>query len=589
MYQKLIIFLICCWLGLFLGCNQKFRHSAVKMRPSLFSTEDPLLQKPDYAAVKARFDWLHHHYFTKKHHQFHHRNSLNPNRFEGSYGLGPWDFYGDDIWVPGNREEMNATTYPLPGVAADVALAYFYAYKATGTEAYLQAALRILDNFLKHEQVKALFPEQVEGEAMSIRGSFSDWQIRTVFPRNYVFPDQYAYVDNPDPQANTFEILRKFSVPPLMSSDADTALDFTGYQAELKLGSVVPYSGNVFTYVGSQKNGPHPDAAARAVQAYSEAILLECPNSDAYLKIISQAAQGLYGFDLQNRWDTPATEVGSRVSGLVATVRSLHKLDKSRLLSSPSWPVEELLRDARLRVQMAADPRYPGWFWGWTPGGPIPDRIDWWIIQSGPDFFGTDILDADRFPWFLLIHDNYDTNEDNQLWYFSRVLLGIADFYPMIESSGETQPLRNALREFLIQGFNYFYHFQDTSQFVGLRGGINPDAYSVQEFCVNFKNYTQVDEGFGEVIKRFSHCSFGDEALSYPFPIGLQAAMTASQNIPELKKPLQPLIYSGMNHLLACSVFKKESLEHKEMLPLRNWLAPEVFKALGMYLKFAGE
>lgn len=587
MQRKIWLIIICSGLGLLLGCHPKSRQSEIRMRPSLFSSEDPLLQEPDYSAVKARFEWLHQNHFEKKHHQFHHQNSINPNRFEGSYGLGPWDYYSEDILIPGNREETNATTYPLPAVAANVAIAYFNAYNALKNEAYLRSALRILDNFLKHEQVKALFPDELLGEAMSIRGSFSNWQIRAVFPQNYIFPEQYAYADNPNPLVNSFEILRKFSVPPLKATFNDTALDFTGFQAELKLGSAVPYSGNVFTFGGSQKNGPHPDAAARAVQAYTEAILLDSPNTDTYLRIVSQAAQGLYGFDLQNRWDTPATEVGSRVSGLVAVIRSLEKSGKARLLSSPSWPIEELRRDARLRIQMVADPRYPGWFQGWTPGGPIPDRIDWWIIQSGPDFFGTDILNDKRHPWFLLIHDNYDTNEDNQLWYFSQVLLGIAEFYPLLEAADETQSLRNALRDFLIQGFNYFYHFQDTSHVAGLRGGIDPDAYSVQEFSINFKNYTQIDQGFEEVIKRFSHRSFGDEALSYPFPIGLQAAMTASQNVPELKKSLQPLIYSGMNHLLACSIFKKDSLSYKEMAPLRNWLAPEVFKTLGMYLKFA--
>lgn len=589
MYRKLLLLLIFCSLSFQFGCTKKSTQNAVSVRPSHFSKQDPLRKKPVYDSVRTRFDWLHRNYFEKKHHQFHHRHSLNPERFEGSYGLGPWDFYGDDITIPGNREELNATTYPLTTVAADVALAYFYAYQATEIETYLLAAKRILNNFLRHEQVKALFPKRLEGEAMSIRGSFSNWHIRTVFPQNYIFPGNYAYTDNPTPLENSCEILRKYSVPPLTFQQSDTALDSTGFQSELNLGVLVPYSGNIFTYSGTMKNGPHPDAASRAVQAYTAAILLESPEAENYLKIVSRAAQGLYGFDLQNRWNTPATEAGSRVLGLAATIRALNKMDKSRLLSSPAWPVEELLRDARLRIQMVADPRYPGWFWGWTPGGPIPDRIDWWIIQSGPDFFGTDIVKKERYPWLLMVHDNYDTNEDNQLWYFSRVLLGIADFYELIEPISETQTLRKVLRDFLIQGFNYYYHFQDTSQIAGLRGGIDPDTYSVQEFSTNFRNYTQYDRGFEELIKRFSHRSFGEEALSYPFPIGLQAAMTAAQNIPELQKPLEPLIFSGINHLLACKIFKTDSLAHKEMEPVRNWLAPEVFKTLGMYLNFAAD
>jgi len=570
--------------GIFVHCHQKKLTSRTQIRPSRYVSSDPILTPPSFANVLTGFEQLHQNYFEKKHHQFHHRNAKDFSRFEGSYGLGTWDLFGDNIDIPGNREERNATPYPLASVAAKVAQAYLYAFAATEKSEYQQAAVRVLDEFLKHEQVRALKPEELTGIEMSIIGSFANWQIRSIFPNQYLFAGYYSYIDNPTPLQNDFELLKKLSIPPLKLRRTAIAYDSIGYNPAVNKGTILAYSGRVIPQNDNLKNSPHPDAAVEAVLAYTEAILQDLPNKENYLGIISRAAHGFYGFDLQNRWDTPCTEVGARVTGLAATVRAMRKFGLEQLISQPQWRIEELLRDARLRIRMVADPKFPGWFQGWTPGGPLPDRYDWWIIQSGPDFFGTDIINNQRYPWFLLIHDHYDSHEDNQLWYFSQVLFGLADFYPLLLDEPEAELLRLNVQDFLCQGFNYFLHFQDTSEIASMKGGIQPDAYSVREFAINQQNFASFNDGDETIIKRYSHPAFENEALTYPFPMGLQAAMTAAMNIPELAEKLQPLIFSGMNHLLACNVFFQDSLAHPELESMRNWLAPDVFKTLGLYL-----
>ncbi|MCI0513064.1 hypothetical protein L0128_07635 [candidate division KSB1 bacterium] len=567
------------------ACGRRTAFGPITIRPSRFSKADSILQRPDFDRVLRRFEALHQSYFELKHHQFHHKNAPDLARYEGSYGLGPWDYRGGDLALPGNREEINATPYPLPGVAADIALAYLHAYKATQAEKYAQAAIRILDNFLQAEQVQVLKSHELVGEELSLMGSFTNWQIRAAFPNRYSFAGRYLY-KNATPPEQKFESLYRLSIPPVSSHGFRSGYDSIGFQAQLHKGTILPYSGQIFTDTGNEQNTPHPDATARAVQAYAEAILQEFPRREEYLKIIGAAAYGLYGFELGNQWGTPATEIGSRVSGLVAVVRAFQKHHRTTLSGQPAWPLEELLRDACLRVQNVADPDFRGWFQGWTPGGPAPNRTDWWLIQSGPDFFGTTVLDEKRYPWLLMIHDKYDDFEDNQLWYFSQVLQGIANFYPFLLAEPDTKKLRQTLRDFLCQGFNYFLQFQDTTQNPLFRGGIDPEAYSVREFAMNQQNFMHFENGSEAVIKRFSHRYFGAEAFTYPFPDGLQAAMIAALNIPELRKPLQPLIYSGMNHLLACDFLFQVKLKHQELEPLRNWLAPEIFKTLALYLVY---
>jgi hypothetical protein len=571
---------------LYASCSQTEQTGQVRIRPSKFSATDSIFIRPSFKAVLARFQELNENYFQKKYHQFHHQNSNDKNRFEGSYGLGNWDNYSKNIQLPGNREEMNATPYPSAAVAADIALAYLYVYSITRNKEYADAAAVILNNFLKREQLKSVVPiDQLFGEELSIVGSFPNWTIRTVFPYRYLFPLKYEYLENSNPLENNFEHLRKLSVPPFETSHYREILnDSIGYHSQFNMGTVLTYSGRTVPDYIQYVNRPDPIVTTKAVRAYAEAIQLEFPEAENYLRIISTAAQGLYGFDLKNRWDTPATEVGARVVGLTAVIRVLTNKGITRLPIPPEWPVNELFRDALTRIRNVADPNFPGWFQDWSPGGPIPVRYDWWMIQSGPDFFGTDIIDQKRYPWFLLIHDNYDNNDDNQLWYFSQILLGIADFYPLIESIPETKVVRQHLQDFLCQGFNYFYHFQDTTNNKNFKGGIEPDAYSVREFSINLKDYAQYDNGYEERIKRFSHRSFGKDALTYPFPIGLQAAITTAMNIPPLKKQLRPLIYSGMNHLLACDILYQPTIDNPELAAMRNWLAPEIFKTLGLYL-----
>ncbi len=581
----IILFLL---IILFAYCTQTEQTGQVRIRPSKFLATDSILIPPSFKQVSTRFHELHENYFQKKHHQFHHQNSNDKNRFEGSYGLGTWDIYGGNIQFPGNREEMNATPYPAAGVAADVAQAYLFAYSITRNKEYADAATNILDNFLKREQLKSIIPiDQLFGDELSIVGSFPNWTIRTVFPHHYLFPLKYEYIENPNPLENNFEYLRKLCVPPFETSHYKEILyDSVGYHRQFNVGSVLTYSGRVVPDYIQFMNRPDPIVTAKAVQAYAQAILADFPESKAYLEIISTAAHGLYGFDLKNRWETPATEVGARAMGLAAVIRALTNKGIHRLPIAPEWPLNELFRDAFTRIRNVADPNFYGWFEGWSPGGPIPVRYDWWMIQSGPDFFGTDIVNDKRYPWFLLIHDNFDDHDDNQLWYFSQVLLGIADFYPLIVSIPETKPIRQQLQDFLCQGFNYFLHFQDTTNTKNFKGGIEPDAYSVREFSTNLKDYTQYDDGYEERIKRFSHRSYGKDALTYPFPIGLQAAITTAMNIPPLSQPLQPLIHSGMNHLLACEILYQANIENSELAAMRNWLAPEVFKTLGLYLVY---
>lgn len=577
-------------LGLILyQCKSKPVSDIIRIRPPLFDDSDPILLPPSFEDVLERFEAMRTNFISKQHHLFHHKNSNDSTRFLGSYGLGTWDFFGEDVDIPGNREERNATTYPLPETAANIALAFWDAFEATANCRYRELALQIIDNFLKHEQLVPVGSQELRAEEMSVSGAFTNWQIRSDFPKNYFLAGRYAYIDNPEPLVNGFHLLRDLSVPPLQASDWGYGLDSTGYNKELGLGTVVAYSGDKFAYHGEILNGPHPDASAKAILACASAISENFPNHSEYLQVISRAAQGLYGFDFQNRWMNPSIEVGARVVGIAATIKALKKCSQRQLSTEPAWPVEELLRDMRLRLRMVADPYYPGWFYKWTPGGPIPNQDDWWMIQSGPDFFGTDIVAGKRFPWFLLIHDNYETNEDNQLWYFSKVLAGIAEVYPILGDDPADIRFKKNLKDFLCQGFNYFLHFQDTTNIAGFKGGIRPDAYSVWEFSMNQLNYQNFNNGNESVIKRYSHKSFGSEALTYPFPVGLQAVIIAAMNIPELENQLQPLINSGINHLLACSAFYKPELENQALEPMRKWLAPEVFKTLALYLKYTSQ
>ncbi|MBN1348812.1 hypothetical protein JXJ21_05335 [candidate division KSB1 bacterium] len=575
--------IILCAVLIHLSCSSPQSANTVRIRPSKFSEGDPILQPPSFSDVLHRFETMHENYFEKKHHQFHHRNSKDYNRFSGSYGLGYWDLRGADISISGNREETHFSTYPRAAVAGDIALAYLYAYDVTSDPKYLKLAKRILDNFLKHEQVRVLNADALLAEPMSLIGSFTDWVIRGEFPQGYQYAGLYVYKDTPDSLVSSFSGLRALSIPTVVPAE-EVVFDSTGYNAALKVGSIIVYSGQSFPEPELNLNRPGPISTVKALLPYIEAIVNDYPGSERYIGIISEAVQGFYGFELRNRWDIPSIEVYARAMGSAAAVKALRKAGYSTIPGKPLLPLDEILHDALLRIRNVADPAFPGWFNGWTPGGPMPVRYNWWIIQAVPDFYGTDNIAGQRYPWFIQVYDNYGTNDDIQLWHFCRTLSGIAYFYPFISEDSDT--LRMRLKDFLCQGFNYLLHFQCTDTIPSFKGGIDPDAYSISEFSMNQQDFTKFGSGDELEIKRYSNSYFKNEALTYPFPIGLQAAITTAMNIPELESELQGLINSGMNHLLACEVFYKSKLDHPELRYMQNWLAPEVFKTLALYLKY---